>query len=340
MGGVSMISRSFGLLVATLLLPALLFAAEEPPPQYQDSWASCGTSPCYPIGMAADGSGHLYVVDLWNNIVRHFNPDGSLGGTWGLEGTDPGEIDGAQGLDYDGSFYIADTGNNRVQKFSSVGTLAWATGVSGTGNGQFDAPADVAVDGSGNVYVVDRGNHRIQKLDSSGGYVTQWGGQGSGTDQFNVPRGIGVDGSGRVYVADSQNHRVMRYNSDGSGASVFVVPGVNEGQVADPSRIDVDGSGNVYVVDRGSCDKQCRVQKFSPAGTVLAVWGSDAFGCTGDACNGRFLHALDVAVSDMGSIYVSDLRPIDPVLQGRIQQFSSTVPARPITWGRLKARYP
>lgn len=333
-------SRPFVVLVA-LLSPAVLMAAEEPPPQFQDAWASCGSSPCYPVGLAADGSGNLYVVDLWLNLVQKFNPDGSPGGAWGIEGTLPGELSGAQGLEIDGSgnLYIADTGNHRVQKFSSSGSLIWATGSFGTGDAEFDEPTDVAVDGSGSVYVVDSRNLRIQKFDSSGNYVTQWGGLGT-SGNFWRARGIGVDGSGNVYVADSPNNRVMRYSSDGSGATVFVVPGVNEGQVADPSRIDVDGAGNIYVVDRGSCDNQCRVQKFSPAGTLLSVWGSDAFGCSGSGCNGKFHNAQDVAVSDVGSVFVSDLWPIDSVLQGRIQQFSSNVPAHPITWGRLKALYP
>ena len=88
-------SRSYTVLVALLLCPGVLLAAEEPPPQFQDSWASCGDNPCYPIGMAADGSGNLYVVDLWNNVVQKFNPNGSSGGSWGIEGTEPGELNGA-----------------------------------------------------------------------------------------------------------------------------------------------------------------------------------------------------------------------------------------------------
>jgi sugar lactone lactonase YvrE len=331
----------YSLLFLGVLLPAAAFAAEEQPPQYQDSWNSCDSDPCYPIGLAADSGGNLHVLDLSNNHVTKFGPDGSVVNQWGIEGTDPGQLSGAQGLAIDGSgnFFVTDTGNNRVQKFSSSGSHLATWGGPGTGNVEFDTPGDVDVGPSGNVYVVDRGNHRIQKLSGSGAYVTEWGGQGSGTTQLDIPRGIAVDGTGKVYVADSRNNRVVRYNSDGTSATVFVPPGVNQGQVVDPSRIDVDGSGNVFVVDRGSCDKACRVQKFSSSGTFLTAWGSDAFGCQGTDCNGKFLHALDVAVSDMGSIWVSDFYPID-LVQGRIQRFSFNVPALPTTWGRLKSLYP
>lgn len=328
--------RPLALLLA-LALPGTLFA--ESPPQYADSWPSCGVSVCYPIGLTADAGGNLYVVDGWNDTVQQFLPDGSVGTPVSVFG-----LNGAHGIERDGNgnFYIANTGSHQVLKFSGTGSLVWATGLMGTGDGQFDEPVDVAVDGSGNVYVVDSNNRRVQKFNGLGTYLTQWGGLG-GAGDFDVPQGIAVTGSGTVYVADFSNHRVMRYNSDGSGATEFVSPGINPGQVSFPKGIDVDSAGNVYVVDRGGCNidsRNCRIQKFSSAGTLLSAWGGSGFGCSGDGCNGKFQDALDVAVSVVGSIYASDLRPIDTAQQGRIQQFSYNVQALPTTWGRLKARYP
>jgi len=313
-------------LLALLVLVSWAGAAENPPPQFESSWGSQGSAPgqfLYPLGLTADASGYLYVIDLWNDNVQKFTAAGDYVTTWGgaQSGSGDGEFSGAWGIEAGpgGVIYVADTGNNRIQKFSSDGTFLTKWGTAGAGDGQFNNPVDVAVDASGNVYVSDSGNQRIQKFTGAGAFVAAWGSATLGS-----PQGIAVYGS-TLYVTDFSKSRVVTFGTDGSGGTEFLGTGQAEGQVQYPTAVSVGPGGNVYVIDRAACTVRCRVQELAPDGTVLSVWGSVG---TGD---GQFETALDVAVIST-SVYVSDLLP-------RVQRFSFITPVEPITWGRLKQRY-
>jgi hypothetical protein len=69
--------------------------------------------------------------------------------------------------------------------------------------------------------------------------------------------------------------------------------------------VTVDASGLVYVADTGNK----RIQKFSPAGTFLAKWGTSG---TGD---GQFSTPTGITVDSWGNVYVADLT-------SRIQKFN------------------
>lgn len=133
----------------------------------------------YPVGVAVDASGNVYVADLNNNRIRKVTSGGvvsTLAGN-GAEGFVDGngavaEFNSPQGIavDTNGNVYVGDRSNNCIRKITSAGvvsTLAGSTrGFSdGTGtNAQFKNPSAVAVDISGNVYVVDDSNIRIRKI--------------------------------------------------------------------------------------------------------------------------------------------------------------------------------
>ena len=86
--------------------------------------------------------------------------------------------------------------------------------VTGTGTPGFNNPAQIAMDGNGNLYIADKDNHRIKKLDPSGGVTTV---AGTGTPgysgdggpavnaQLDAPNAVAVDASGHVYIADTNN---------------------------------------------------------------------------------------------------------------------------------------
>lgn len=66
-------------------------------------------------------------------------------------------------------------------------------------------------------------------------------------------------------------------------------------------------SGNVYIANSGND----RIQKVSPSGRVLAVWGKQGF------APGQFLGPQGLFVSSVGEIYVAD------TLNSRIQKLSA-----------------
>ena len=161
----------------------------------------------YPVGLALDGSGNLYVVDRSNHRIRRITPSGAVST---LAGSTQGYADG-------------------------TGTAA-----------KFDAPSDIALDAMGNVYVTDEQNQRIRKITPSGavttlaGSGTQGNADGTGTAaQFNIPQGLAIDGSGNLYVGDQVGSRIRKVPP--AGAVTTLTTGVSE-----PISLELGGSGDLY----------------------------------------------------------------------------------------------
>jgi len=228
-----------------------------------------------PWGITIDGSGNLYVADLYNNCIRKVTPAGVV---TTLAGSTEGYADG-------------------------TGTAA-----------RFDLPHGVAVDGSGNLYVGDYGNFRIRKVTPAGVVSTIAGGRGyaDGTGmaaKFDGPRGVALDGSGNLYMGDSENHRIRKVTP---GGLVTTVAGSDRGyadgtgtaaQFSGPHGVAVNGSGNVYVVDQ----LNHRIRKVTPAGVVTTIAGSGALGyADGSGTAAQFYFPYDVAVDGLGNLYVAE----------------------------------
>src|SRR5439155_1739817 len=123
------------------------------------AWGSLGSGDgqfASPSGVAADGSGHVYVADTVNHRIQQLETNGSFLTAWG-GGRAGGEFTDPRGVAIDGSgnVYVADAETNRIQKFDASGTFLATWGNYGTGDGQFFYPNGVAIDESGHVYVAD-----------------------------------------------------------------------------------------------------------------------------------------------------------------------------------------
>jgi tripartite motif-containing protein 71 len=73
-----------------------------------------------PAGVAADGSGNVYVADNGSDRIEKFDASGAFLTTWGSEGSGDGQFNFPQGVATDGSghVYVADSANDRIQKFA------------------------------------------------------------------------------------------------------------------------------------------------------------------------------------------------------------------------------
>jgi streptogramin lyase len=196
----------------------------------------------YPLGIAVDSSGSLYVADAYTNTIRKITPAGvatTFAGAALIRGDADGAGSAAQfnypsgvAVDTAGNVYVADTYNDTIRKITAAGavsTLAGSAGISGMNDGTgiyalFNQPVGVTVDGIGNVFVADTVNCTIRKVASSGAVTTQAGtagiaglGDGAGSSAlFNQPRGITVDSTGNLYVADTGNATIRRIAADGT----------------------------------------------------------------------------------------------------------------------------
>jgi streptogramin lyase len=193
----------------------------------------------YPVGVAIDGSGNVYMTDFTNEVIRKITSAGvvsTFAGQAGVSGSANGtgtaaSFKGPSGIavDASGNVYVGDQLNCTVRKITPAGvvsTLAGQAGVTGSANGigtaaTFNSPFGVVVDGSGNVYVADYYNYMIRKI-TSAGVVSTLAGQagvtgsanGTGTAAtFNDPNDVLLDGSGNVYVSDQLNGTIRKIHS-------------------------------------------------------------------------------------------------------------------------------
>jgi sugar lactone lactonase YvrE len=236
----------------------------------------------FPVGVAVDSSGNVYVADAKNFTIRKITPAGVVSTLAGA----PFQLGSADGTGSAARFFL---------------------------------PYGVAVDGAGNVYVTDGGNQLIRKITPAGVVSTLAGGvlqsgyaDGAGSAaRFNTPWGITVDGSGNLFVSDSENHVIRKITPSGvvsTVAGVVGVTGAQDGTGAaarfnQPRGLSVDASGNVFVADHGNSV----IRQISPSGVVTTIAGSA--GIIGDADSvgaaARFYYTTDVVV-DGTTIYVVD----------------------------------
>ncbi|MBI5193028.1 MAG: hypothetical protein HZA08_06250 [Nitrospirae bacterium] len=270
-------------------------------------WGRSGTGDgqfAWPIGIAVDSSGNIYVVDSGNARIQKFTSNGTFITKWGSPGTGDGQFSGpsAIAVDSSGNVYVADASNARVQKFSSDGMFITKWGSSGTGDGQFDTPNGIAVDLFGNVYVADTWNARVQKFSSDGSFITKWAIYITGEIKYSDPISIAVDSLGNVYVPDNSNNCIKKFSPSGLLLKkwYFGSPGLG---------IAIDSSENVFITNN-----RYSVEKYNSNGTLINKWGS--YGTD----DGKFADSRGITIDAEGNAYVSD------VSNNRIQKFSLTVP--------------
>ncbi|MFE9296205.1 RICIN domain-containing protein [Streptomyces niveus] len=197
----------------------------------------------YPLGVAVDSTGALYITDHRNSRIRKVTADGNIStvagsGVAGFKGDGEPAVSAhlktpyALAVDGMDELYIADAGNNRVRKVASDGTISTVAGSGVAGfrgddglatSAQLNFPLGVVVDSTGTLYISDYNNNRVRKVAADGtiSTVAGTGTAGYGGDdgpaasaQLNKPFGLAVDCVDTLYIADHLNNRVRKIASE------------------------------------------------------------------------------------------------------------------------------
>ncbi len=286
-----------------------------------------------PRGIAADiTTGYVYVVDMGNDRVESFGPDGDFAGAFGgvdgsvnfgstNEGLGPTGI----AVGYDGLIYVADTWNHRVvvlnsngeavREFGSFGDTADAPDAT-TQQGLFFGPRAIAVTGN-EIFVVDTGNERVQVFSPDGTFVRAWGGKGDGPSQFSEPVGIVVGPDGRVYVADSGNGRISVFQRDGMPIMQWPVAAW-AGQAYFEPYLAVDNNGLLYATSSATASVE-----------VYTLDGEYVTSITGSGVE-NFQRPIGITQGATGQMMVTDaglnaVLQFSPILPPVVEEQSSPV---------------
>lgn len=202
----------------------------------------------FPVGIALDGLGRLYIADKGNDVIRRVDSDGVTS-------------------------TIAGTGHG---SFSGDGGPATEA--------ELHSPWYLVFDPDGNLYFTDKDNARIRMIDTHGIISTIAGGGTLGAEAGNVPAlkaafaepyGLAIDAQGRLFVSDDLDNVIRMID----GGAISTVAGTGEAgssgeggpaiqaQLDSPFDLFVTPNGDLYVADGGnSC-----VRVIDRQGTLTSV---------------------------------------------------------------------
>ena len=207
--------------------------------------------------------------------------------------------------DSKGNVYVADNHNHRLRIISSAGvtTTVAGTGIAGfSGDGgkaktaMVSFPADVVLDGAGNVLFSDSGNNRIRRISKTGiittivgtGVAGYTGDGGPATSaEINGPGGLALDSSGNLFFGDTNNQVVRKVDTTGNihtvagnGAKGFSGDGGSalSASMSTPYGVVTDSNGNLYIADHDNR----RVRIVNSSGVIDTLVGNGTAGCAGD----------------------------------------------------------
>jgi uncharacterized protein (TIGR03437 family) len=245
----------------------------------------------FPIGLAIDDEGTLFVCDSGNQRIRR--------------------IDGRTGI------ITTVAGSGRMGDGGDGGPAIQAS---------LNRPQSIALDREGNLYLADLGNHRIRRVRARDGIIETIAGQGIPGEAregqratgalLDYPTEVVVDPSGDLLIAEEGHHRIRRISIEdgriwtlaGSGRRGEAQDGVVaiEASLLQPVGLLPDREGNLYFSDRGH-HRLCHLDRRT--GILTTVAGNGKEGYTGEGIDARassLNFPTGLAFDPAGRLFIAD----------------------------------
>lgn len=277
-----------------------------------------------PISLAADGEGHLFVLDGYEVIRQIVIATGevtTLAGSLGTQGSADGigtaaQFNGANGLAADraGHLFVSDSGNVMVRQID-IATGVVTTFVSTNAY-------RLVADSSGHLFASDASTKTIKQIVIATGEVSTFAGsaQKAGSDdgpgpdaRFSFPAGLAMDGAGDLFVADTGNHTIRKIVVATGVVSTFAgsanlrgcSDGIGAAAVFDlPYGLTLDDTGSLFVTDDNHTIRKIEIA--TGVVTSLAGYAEDPGSLDGTGAAARFSSPAGIAADGAGNLFVAD----------------------------------
>jgi len=206
-----------------------------------------GPSVGYPIGVAEDGRGQLYITDSSSATVFVYDLEHGTLKPFLHEG-----LQRPTGIAYsraDKLLYVVDSLANQVLAVDGLGHIQRRIGGLAESADLFNRPTDIAIDRSGQLYVTDPLDYRVKVFTPKGELVREIGAAGDMPGNLNKPKGIALDSEGHIYLADALLDVVQIFDQAGNLLLYFGANGKGNGEFWMPSGLFIDGNDYIFVSD-------------------------------------------------------------------------------------------
>jgi uncharacterized protein (TIGR03437 family) len=302
-------------------------AYNRPGPRYSgDGGPATTASLSFPLAVAVDAAGNVFIADTSNNRIRKLTTDGRITTVAGGGNT---KGDGAQAtftaldtpvgvaVDTTGNLFIAELGTGSVRQVTPGGIVKTLIKT----NIPFEGPTGVMVDSGGNVYV-SIGWTYVMRVATDGttssiAIPTSFGCEDANLKSFpcispvfthDVIIQMAADPAGNLYLLSSDGHiykaKPQFGGNLGTQITYFALTLATQTSFS-AQGLAFDRTGNLYIADSGTG----RVRKLGTDGNVSVIAGNGNYRFSGDggpASSAVLNNPKSVAVDASGNLFIAD----------------------------------